>query len=114
MRAVIQKDFNGIDSIQIVNLPEPKGNIIGRLVDVKYVPVLPWDIKNEAGLLTQMHNDPLPRILGYGFSGTIHDQNLIWPSKGTRVVVLRPMERMRKLLMPPFPHTFFLCPTMFH
>ena len=110
MRAIIQKDFNGIDSIQVVNLPEPKRTIMGRLVDVKYVPVLPWDIKNEAGLLTQMHNDPLPRILGYGFSGIIHDQNLIGPSKGTRVVGAAPNGTYAEVVNASIPPYIFSLP----
>lgn len=110
MHAVIQKDYNGIDSIQTVNISTPKSSIIGALVDVKYVPVLPWDIKNEKGLLTQMHTSSLPKILGYGFSGTIHDNNIFGPTRGTRVVGASPNGTYAEIINASIPPYVFLLP----
>lgn len=71
MKAVIQTNYQGIDSLQLVSVKQPKPNPFGDVVKVASAPVLPWDIMSEQGQLRNLNPQQLPAIIGYGFAGTI-------------------------------------------
>lgn len=71
MKAVIQTNYQGIDSLQLATVKQPKPNLVGDLVKVAATPVLPWDIMSEQGKLRNLNPQRLPAIIGYGFAGTI-------------------------------------------
>ncbi|GAF39269.1 hypothetical protein JCM14202_1121 [Agrilactobacillus composti DSM 18527 = JCM 14202] len=53
MEAIVQQDFNGIDSLTLKTLPQPQSNPMTNLIQVKYNPVLPYDILGEQGTLVK-------------------------------------------------------------
>lgn len=71
MKAVIQTNYQGIDSLELVSVKQPKPNPFGDVVKVASAPVLPWDIMSEQGQLRNLNPQRLPAIIGYGFAGTI-------------------------------------------
>ncbi|WP_054691090.1 hypothetical protein [Fructilactobacillus florum] len=83
MKAVIQNNFNGVDGLSIENIASPKLTMTSDLIQVKYAPILPWDLKMEHGALNQF-NSTLPRIIGYSFSGTIKDTGILRNKKISR------------------------------
>lgn len=78
MKTVIQTNYTGIDSLKITNIPIPKINPIESLINVKYVPVLPYDLKMENGAIKKKVNiQNLPHTIGYSFAGIIENNGIL-------------------------------------
>ena len=81
MKGIVQVDYAGIESLQIKELPEPKLTPVSVIVAVRYVPVLPSDIRMEVG--EKLYPRKLPAMIGLNYTGVItavgalRDQKLI-------------------------------------
>lgn len=62
MKAVIQTNYQGIDSLQLVSVKQPKPNPFGDVVKVASAPVLPWDIMSEQGQLRNLNPQRLSLV----------------------------------------------------
>ncbi|USS88510.1 zinc-binding dehydrogenase [Fructilactobacillus hinvesii] len=71
MKAIIQTNYQGINGLKIQNVKVPNINPLSTLIKVKYVPVLPYDVKSESGNLSNVHPQSLPRVIGYSAAGII-------------------------------------------
>lgn len=69
MKGIIQVDYQGIDSLQIKEIAEPKVTPVSLIVEVHYVPVLPSDIRMEEG--EKLYPRKLPAVIGLNYSGII-------------------------------------------
>ncbi|MCH4169784.1 MAG: zinc-binding dehydrogenase [Lactobacillus sp.] len=108
MEAIVQQDFNGIDSLTLKTLPQPRPNPMTNLIQVKYNPVLPYDILGEQGALGQV---PLPRIIGYGFAGTVVQAGALNTHKvGQRVIGVTPQGSFAQYVVPTIPLYTFVLP----
>ncbi len=110
MKAVMQTSYDGIDALRIIETPSPHGQLMSTLVNVHFVPVLPWDVKSEMGLLPNGHADHLPKIPGYGFSGIVNASHLLGPAVGTRVVGATPTGSYAEIVNAPIPLYLFTLP----
>ena len=110
MKAVMQTSYDGIDALRIIETPSLHGQLMGTLVNVHFVPVLPWDVKSEMGLLPDVHADHLPKIPGYGFSGIVNASHLLGPAVGTRVVGATPTGSYAEIINAPIPIYLFTLP----
>lgn len=87
MKAILQTNYQGIDGLAIAEVNTPTSKPFGDLVKVTYVPVLPWDIKNETGELIGVTSQRLPKIIGYSFAGTIEAPGSLSTKKAGQKVI---------------------------
>ena len=74
MKAIILKEFGGVEQLQIAELPVPGIKEEEVLVQVKAIGVNPVDAKTRAGKgLAGMLKDDQPIILGWDISGTVQE-----------------------------------------
>lgn len=73
MKQIIQKSFNGIDDLKIVEATNIKKSPFSAIIKTKYIPVLPWDWMGEEGRLQGIHPVQLPTTIGYSFSGIVQE-----------------------------------------
>lgn len=72
MKAIILKEFGGIEQLEIAELPVPEVKEEEVLIKVKAIGVNPVDAKTRAGKgLAGMLKDDQPIILGWDVSGTV-------------------------------------------
>lgn len=73
MKQIIQKNFNGIDNLEIVETTNIKKSPFSAIIKTKYIPILPWDWMGEEGRLQGIHPVQLPTTIGYSFSGIVQE-----------------------------------------
>lgn len=71
MKEIIQKNYNGVDSLEIMECQEVPVTPASIIIKNKYVPVLPFDWMSEYGLLKEMRPVELPIVIGTGFGGIV-------------------------------------------
>jgi len=74
MKAIVLKDFGGVDQLQETELPTPGISDGEVLVEVKAISINPVDIKTREGKgLAEMLKGSAPMILGWDISGVVTD-----------------------------------------
>jgi NADPH:quinone reductase-like Zn-dependent oxidoreductase len=72
MKAIILKDFGGVDQLQTIDLPVPAPAADEVLVQLKSISINPVDYKTRQGKgMASRIKDQLPAILGWDISGVI-------------------------------------------
>ena len=71
MKAIVQRNYNGIDALQIMTKPEPTLIPLAVKVATHYTPVMPYDLLTETGALKSQRPVHLPMVIGYGFGGVV-------------------------------------------
>jgi len=110
MQAILQTNYQGIDTLKTVTVTPPTGSLLGTLVNVNYVPVLPWDMKGERGELGTTENRNLPHIIGYGFAGTKAPSGSAHRQKGTRLMGAAPQGSYAEVINASIPFYTFKVP----
>ena len=76
MKAIILKDFGGVDQLELTELPVPGIGEGEVLVQVKAISINPVDVKTRAGKgLAAKLKDDQPIILGWDISGVVTESN---------------------------------------
>ncbi|WP_053072785.1 zinc-binding dehydrogenase [Lactiplantibacillus herbarum] len=110
MQAILQENNQGIDSIKTATMTQPTGSLLGTLVNVNYVPVLPWDMKGERGELGTIENRNLPHIIGYGFAGTKYHSNSANQQSRPRLMGAAPQGSYAEVINASIPFYTFKVP----
>ncbi|MFD1429334.1 NADP-dependent oxidoreductase [Lacticaseibacillus mingshuiensis] len=71
MKAIIQRNFEGIAALQIGDVKQPPVTPITALIKTAFTPVIPYDWMTEEGRLKDLRPVHLPMVIGYGFSGVV-------------------------------------------
>lgn len=112
MEKIIQKDYSGVDSLEIIHSEEERLNPMSVMVKNKFVPVLPFDWMNEYGLLKEMNPIKFPAVIGIGFGGVVEkvgllrNRNLI----GKKVIGVLPKGSARTSINSTVPPLLFRVP----
>ncbi|WP_125980820.1 quinone oxidoreductase family protein [Loigolactobacillus iwatensis] len=112
MKRIIQRDFNGVDNLQIEVGNINKLTPLSVLVKNKYTPVLPYDWMTEYGLLKDIRPVKLPMVIGYAFGGIVEkvgllrDKNLI----GKKVIGAQPTGAAAEMINSQLPPLIFEVP----
>ena len=76
MKAIILKDFGGVEQLELTELPVPGIGEGEVLVQVKAISINPVDVKTRAGKgLAAKLKDDQPIILGWDISGVVTESN---------------------------------------
>ncbi|WP_129045140.1 zinc-binding dehydrogenase [Companilactobacillus metriopterae] len=112
MKAVIQKNYSGISSLDIVDLEENKIKPYSVIVENKFVPVLPYDLMTEYGQLKGIRNVQLPIVVGYGFGGIVSKVGKLRDKKliGKKVIGMSMNGSTKELINSEFPPLLFTVP----
>lgn len=77
MKAIVQRNFDGISGLEVTDVPYPSKNPMSALIKTTFTPVLPYDILMEKGQLRNMMRSKLPMIIGYGFGGVVEEVGIL-------------------------------------
>lgn len=106
MKSAVQTGYNGISSVQVTDIPNPRVGPLATLITGSYAPVLPWDIKAEEGLLPDGERRALPSVVGYGASGLVNNAGILGARSliGRRVIALSPSGTNAQIIAAPLAH----------
>ncbi|SES21918.1 NADP-dependent oxidoreductase [Pedobacter rhizosphaerae] len=72
MKAIILKDFGGVDQLQLVDVPVPVISASEVLIETKAISINPIDVKTRSGKgIAPLIKDQMPAILGWDISGVV-------------------------------------------
>lgn len=77
MKTIVQTNYSGVDSLQLVDAPEKPVSPLSVIVKNQFIPVLPYDWETEYGLLKAIRPVQLPMVIGYGFGGVVEEVGLL-------------------------------------